>query len=725
MMKKEIRTDRIFPLKDASFYPGKNFCDMVYFCPVVKGKKRLWLLTDAKNVMVSIDHYNFKPERIYRKKHFQWIDFGITEIEFARPRGFGQIKFFGISPALAQDSFFIITTQINLIFSGSIQEAEKKLFGLSRDEAGYSFINPSIIEVSQPTRFTLIYCCGEKGLVEKSYLRLSLSRVLAQPQVKSKKKDGFIRVVNSDCKIIFRGIKEVSDESHRDTDVIYYLPEGIKPDGKIEIEYNTGKTFILPFESRTMERRYWYSNMPVMCPAVAVGEKNIFVPPSEKNGHYTKFVAGKPERIFLFFPGRIKKTKSVKLVGVITDRFRNIVEDRNWQVKVDIHIEGPIQKQIKNISHNLTDRYRFTVEIDDLQPGIYRAMAYDQDTGKLVASSNALEIMQDNDEREQIFWGEIHGHTEMSDGIGNFNSLYTNARDIGNLDFAAAADHACYFTDNQWEWMQDVTNSFNKDNEFCTLIGYEWAGNQGHRNIYTSKQRLKLFRGMYEPTSDIGVVYREFEGQECVVAGPHTGHTGDFWKFHNNKVERFIEIYSMWGHFDKLVNKLLNEGAILGFTGGGDCHSGKVFFSPEDKNGQGKTPHFTSYAVKYKCGIMAAVMNSLDRESLIYALRNRKTYASTSDRILVDFSVSGFKMGEIGKSDSAVINATVYGCDVIKRIEIVKNGRVAHTEKPGKMDTIFCWQDRKIERGFHWYYLKITQKNKEVAYTSPVWIKVE
>lgn len=722
-MEKEVRTDRSFPLKDASFYPGKKFCDMVYFCPPVKGKKRLWLLTQAKKPIIYIDHNKFEPQAVIEKSGYRWIDFGITDIELAPPRGFGQLKFYGVTREIADSSYFVITTQVNLKLSGSIESVERKLYGIARIDTGYSFINPSTIEVGNPVKFKMIYIAGNKGLPEKTYLRLSISRVFTMPQTESSNNEGYIRVVNSDCRTIFYGIKDPSDESHRDRDIIYFLPDGIKPYGKIEIEYATEKSFILPFESNTMERRYWYSNMPVLSPAVASDKKKVFVPPAEKNGHCVKFVGGKPERMFLFFRGgRIRKREKVELVGIITDRYRNIVEDRNWKTDIEIYLEGTQEKQIKSISNNLTDRYRFCIDFYGLAPGIYRAKAYDRNTGKLLATSNPLDIMKDNDERDQIFWGEIHGHTEMSDGTGSFENLYLNAKHAGCLDFAAAADHACYFSDNQWEWMQDVTNNFNTDGQFCTLIGYEWAGNQGHRNIYTSENRLKLFRGMYAPTSDIGIVYKKFEGNENIVAGPHTNHTGNFWEFHNEEIERFLEVYSMWGHFDSLANNLLKEGAILGFTGGGDCHSGKVFFSPEDRKGQGKTPHFTSYALKYKCGIMAAIMPLLNRKNLISALRNRKTYATTSDRILVDFSVSGYKMGDIGNSDMCIIKADIHGCDMVKKIEVVRNGQVIHRESPEKIDIDFCWQDRKIEKGRYWYYLKITQKNGEVAYTSPVWI---
>ncbi len=722
-MEKETRTDRIFPLKDAAFYPEKDFCDIVYFCPPVDTRKRLWMLTEAKKPVVFIDHHRFEPQAI-KKGDFRWIDYGTTDEKLAYPRGFGQIRVYGVNLQQAFDSYLIITTQISQELSGSIQDVERKLFGISRKQAGYSSINPSTIEAGSAARFHLVYNAGEKGLPPKSHIRFSFPRVFAQPQTRNKAKDGYIRVVHADCKMVFEGIKVPSDEFHRDGDIFYFLPEGISPYGRIEIEYRTDTTFIFPVVCDRMERRYWFSNMPVLSPAISLDKKKIFVPVSENNGHHIQFIAGKPERLHLFFPGRIKRKNKINLVGIITDKYRNIIEDKNWKMKINIHLEGKESKEIKNISSHLTHRYRFCIEFENLPPGLYRAKAYDQDTGKLITVSNPLEVMDRDDKRQEIFWGEIHGHTEMSDGTGNFEDLYMHAKDVRCLDFAAAVDHACYFTDNQWEWMQDITNNFHKDGEFCTLIGYEWAGNQGHRNIYTSSNRLKPYRGMYEPTSELGVVYKELEGKSDIVAGPHTGHTGDFWKFHNRDVERFLEIYSMWGHFDKLANKILNEGAILGFTGGGDCHSGKVFFSPEDRKGQGKTAHFTSYLIHYKCGITGAFLENLDRKSLIYALRNRKTYATTGDRILVDFSISGYRMGETGKANNVFVNAVIHGCDKIKKIEIIKNGKVIHTEKPSRFDVVLNWQDNKIEKGRYWYYIKITQENREVAYTSPVWLEI-
>lgn len=100
----------------------------------------------------------------------------------------------------------------------------------------------------------------------------------------------------------------------------------------------------------------------------------------------------------------IRKKDKVNVVGIITDGYRNLVEETNWKMKINIQLEGSTSQEIKSISNHLTHRYRFCIEFNHLKPGIYRAKAYDQDTGKLIAISNPLEIMDKEDKRQEIFW---------------------------------------------------------------------------------------------------------------------------------------------------------------------------------------------------------------------------------------------------------------------------------------------------------------------------------
>jgi len=377
-----------------------------------------------------------------------------------------------------------------------------------------------------------------------------------------------------------------------------------------------------------------------------------------------------------------------------------------------------------------------------LEPGIYRVVAVDSASNEELARSNPLEVLPAGTNTPRVFWGEIHGHSEMSDGLGGHAERYRHARDEGALEFAAAADHACYFTDNEWEWMQDTTNAWNDSGRFVTLNGYEWAGKQSHRNVYSSRDRLTLFRGMYPPTSTLDRVWAHFHGDPEVVGGPHAplAH-GVKWEHHDPDVERFVEIYSMWGASDqwddnplrppmagnsedhKSAQDLLNAGARLGFTGGGDCHEGHVGFSSEDPDGQGVTPHTFAVCLLYKCGMTAAVMSALDRRSLTAALRNRQTYATTGARILLSFSVSGIAMGASGQSDRALCRASVHGTGVIDSLEIIRDGATVYTEGPNALDAEMQWQDDDAGGGEHYYYLRVVQQDGEIAWSSPVWIQ--
>ncbi|MBT4814116.1 MAG: DUF3604 domain-containing protein, partial [Lentisphaerae bacterium] len=278
---------------------------------------------------------------------------------------------------------------------------------------------------------------------------------------------------------------------------------------------------------------------------------------------------------------------------------------------------------------------------------------------------------------------------------------------------------------NEWQWMQDIVSSFNEDGRFATLIGYEWAGKQGHRNVYTSEDRLRLFRGMFPSTSRLDAVYDSFAGQEAVVAGPHTGHTKDFFAYHDERVQRFLEIYSMWGAYEELAFDAVSRGALIGFTGGGDCHEGRCGFSVEDPARQGTAGHTFAPGLRYKCGMTAAVLPALNREELLGALRERHTYATTGARILLDVSVAGIRMGGQGSCTGAPrIDAEVHACSEVEHVQVVRDGQVAYSEDGPSMDVALAWVDTEVTTGEHWYVFRVVQCDGETAWSSPIWVTV-
>jgi len=102
--------DKIYPLKDAASYSGRDYIDMVLYVPRTEDNtRRLWLLTEAKSPKIMVDHFEFKPidpvphikvQNLTgnRAERYRWIDFGMIGLSFFKTDrffkgNFKQIKF--------------------------------------------------------------------------------------------------------------------------------------------------------------------------------------------------------------------------------------------------------------------------------------------------------------------------------------------------------------------------------------------------------------------------------------------------------------------------------------------------------------------------------------------------------------------------------------------------------------------------------------------------------
>ena len=741
-----LRHDRIIPLGDLNDYPGSEYLDLTLYLPWSKDiRRRIWLLVPQSSPTISVDDTTVEPQCISEQQP-RWIDYGTADLPIiAEPNWalgeFYQLRVRGMRVSECAASALAITAQLDLSLEGcSIEEAERRLWGLARCDAGSTTLQPSRVTVGSNATFTVRYAAGPRGLPAGALVRFNVPGAFSKPQAEDPAAPGFVSIVEAGGGVSIVTI-ERSVESHEKTDVICRLESALAPSEGFSLRYSTARTYIFPTEFHETERRYWYSRLPPLAAAVALSETSQFVSLEEANGHVFEVVPGPSERLHLFLPGRRFASEDLRLRGTFTDHYRNVPPTGPIHAGIELWLEGDEGEiPLGSPADHFVARHRFEIPLPRLGPGVYRVIAYRTGTRDEVARSNPLEIMDAGAGRDRLYWGEIHGHTRMSDGSGDYGELYRHAQEEGGLEFAAATDHAEYFTDDQWLWMQDVTNAWNKPGRFVTLVGYEFEGTQRDRNVYTSRPRLELFRGNYPPTDSLDVVWGHFHGNEEVVGGPHaTMVHRTVWEQHDPSVERFAEIYSMWGASDfrdgplvpgwieegrgVTVNDILRTGAKLGFTGGGDCHEGHCGFSSEDPDGQGTTPHTFSAILLFRCGMTAALMPRLDRASLIQTLRNRRTYATTGARILLDFTAAGLPMGAIGVAQAVECCATVHAVGPIRRIEIVKDGRVAWSEEFDGLDVAMRWCDPAPPTDEHYYYLHVVQTDGHMAWSSPVWIR--
>ncbi len=154
-----------------------------------------------------------------------------------------------------------------------------------------------------------------------------------------------------------------------------------------------------------------------------------------------------------------------------------------------------------------------------------------------------------------------------------------------------------------------------------------------------------------------------------------------------------------------------------------------VIGSSDEHSGQGGRRHG---------GLAAVWAEALTREAIFDALRERRCYATTGERILVDFSVDGVPMGgcaKRSKGSKLKIRLQVWGTDLLLRVEILRHRFGADTgflpvlsvpPRPESMDAEFEIEDQFS--GHAVYYARITQEPLEwpaMAWTSPVWIEAE
>jgi hypothetical protein len=154
-----------------------------------------------------------------------------------------------------------------------------------------------------------------------------------------------------------------------------------------------------------------------------------------------------------------------------------------------------------------------------------------------------------------------------------------------------------------------------------------------------------------------------------------------------------------------------------------------VIGSSDEHSGQGGRRHG---------GIAAVWCGELTREGVFDALRSRNCYATTGERILLQFSVDDVRMGQAAqhkKGDKVKIRLEVWATALLLRVEVLRY-RVgidssfvpvlSDSPRPEVMDVSYEMEDEI--GGSSIYYARVTQEPVNwpgMAWSSPIWIDVQ
>ena len=127
-------------------------------------------------------------------------------------------------------------------------------------------------------------------------------------------------------------------------------------------------------------------------------------------------------------------------------------------------------------------------------------------------------------------------------------------------------------------------------------------------------------------------------------------------------------------------------------------------------------------------GVAALWVKVVSREGIIEALRSRRVFATTGDKMVVDFRVNEAISGTTtfsNKVPEMVINVT--GQYPLEKVELLRNSKVIHQfDIDGDtLDFAQVFSDRSYrdEEEVLYYYVRVSQKNKALAWSSPVWVE--
>lgn len=365
-----------------------------------------------------------------------------------------------------------------------------------------------------------------------------------------------------------------------------------------------------------------------------------------------------------------------------------------------------------------------------------------------------------------VYFGNLHSHTTLSDGSGTPAEAYKFARDTGRLDFMTVTEHNHSEAENPKEdpafgagiasnhsLYKELTNAAdntNRDDEFVTLYGQEFStiSSGNHVNVIGATQVIDEhdvpsgdFRALYErwlpDASNASVRFIQFNHpwdnkQHAERDYGLAQYHGSFAKVREASAPwlRTIEVINGPGTKNETglpavvrgegkYAELLTRGFRIGPTADQDNHH-RTWGTLTDA----------------RTGVLAS---RLTRQALLNGIDRIRVFASTDKNIRVWFGIAGAVMG-------SEIEVPTRDVDVVWRIEDLDEPQATYrvtlvhgspsvpkqtdplklADTQGNGTTTVNWHVTKNEV---FAYLKIVQwpadaAIKDTVITSPVWLSV-
>ena len=339
----------------------------------------------------------------------------------------------------------------------------------------------------------------------------------------------------------------------------------------------------------------------------------------------------------------------------------------------------------------------------------------------------------------QLYFGQLHSHTNISDGAGNVTEAFEHAaNEVDNLDFLAVTDHSNSFDNesdesvdlgadlsgvsSEWKQGHDAAAAVT-DDDFVGIYGFEmtWSDGFGHINTFNTPGFESRSNSEFGNKSGGTEGYQNYydklkEVTQSLSQFNHPGTTfGDFqdFAFYDPVIDQRITLIEVGngegaigssGYFPsyEYYTRALDKGWHVAPTNNQDNHKGNW----------GDSNTARSVVLAY----------DLTEEAIYDAIANYRVYATEDNDLSIFYSLNGNAMGSIlpdqdSISISAQISDPTDSADM--KVEVIVNGGLVAATKTlsGGNGTV----EFSLSDDYSYYYLRVTQADGNIAVTAPVW----
>lgn len=330
----------------------------------------------------------------------------------------------------------------------------------------------------------------------------------------------------------------------------------------------------------------------------------------------------------------------------------------------------------------------------------------------------------------KLLWGDLHRHSNVSRcSVGNEpnpEDLYRYGLDVDMYDFFGLSDHCEYTTDYYWWRQQKVADLFHIPGVFSVMYNAEWSMGfpQGHTNtIFPTRHNYKMNPKQGATHTLVGGWEFLDRGGFKAITIPHTPADpgmGTTWPAYNPKYERLCEIFQACRgsyEYENCPRQHVNATNKQGF-----------YWKALEKGY--KLGIICSSDHGYGCAYACVYAPENTRDAVWQGLWDRRTYGSTTYGLVMEAHCGDHWMGEEFSSATApTIEAYVRGSTKLRSVEVMGRFKtlfsVGSVEKPiGDREYRLKWTDEEWSKlkGEQWYYVRVTQEDDEMAWSSPMWI---